>query len=82
MVCFKDRNADFGAAVAEGKNDSLAVFGFFLEQSDDDSGDENVQTIIDLVKNNPTGSDDVSVKLPTAKSLSKYAIDGKITSKS
>jgi len=71
MVCFKDRNADFGSAVAEGKEDSLAVFGFFLEKSD--SADENVQTIIDLINNNPSGTDeDVSVKLPTAKSLSKY----------
>merc|ERR1711972_493213 len=70
MVCFKDRNVDFGAAVAEGKPDSLAVFGFFLEESD--SSDENVQTIIDLVNNNPTGSDSVQVKFPSAKSLSKY----------
>lgn len=72
MVCFKDRNANFTAAVDEGKPDSLAVFGFFLEESADGSADENVQTIIDLVKNNPDGSDNVSVKLPTAKNLSKY----------
>jgi len=71
-VCYKNRNSDFGAAVAEGKSDSLAVFGFFLEKSADDSSDANVQTIIDLVSNNPTGSDSVTVKLPTATSLSKY----------
>jgi len=71
-VCYKNRNADFTAAVAEGKSDSLAVFGFFLEKSADDSSDANVQTIIDLVSSNPTGSDSVTVKLPTASSLSKY----------
>lgn len=72
-VCYKNRNADFSAAVGEGKPDSLAVFGFFLEKSAEDSADANVQTIIDLVTNNPTGSDSVTVKLPTANSLSKYA---------
>jgi len=71
-VCYKNRNADFNSAVNEGKSDSLAVFGFFLEQSADDSSDANVQTIIDLVSDNPSGSESVTVKLPTASSLSKY----------
>jgi len=72
MVCFKDRNADFTAAVAENKTDSLAVFGFFLEKSDTAEPDKNVQAIIELVNAHSTGAEEVTVKLPTAKSLAKY----------
>jgi len=66
MVCYKSRNADLNAAVAENKKDSLAVFGFWLDVADADGAEDHpeVTTILENVSQNSNGGVEAHLKFP------------------
>ena len=84
VVCHQASYKDLGTAVNSNKKGALAVFGFFIESSEDATtkNDQVIQQIIDAKKNYSKNKDkEISIEIPVPEKFANgyYRYDGSLT---